>query len=113
MPARSWPTWSMAREGCGCGMKTKVCGSFVMQAVAPLSPEFRFVFITTLAWLMLEASASAAPPEEPLDPVVEAPEQTPLISSGTPAQNCQWPTVVVLDDGKAMCSGTLVHPQIV
>jgi hypothetical protein len=81
-----------------------------MQAAAPLS--HRLLSTATAAWLMLEASASASPGEQ-LDLVIESPEQPPLISSGTPAHNCQWPTTVMLDDGEEMCSGTLVHPQIV
>jgi MYXO-CTERM domain-containing protein len=47
------------------------------------------------------------------EPELEAPEQTPLISDGTPAQNCQWPTTVLLFNNGASCSGTLIHPQIV
>ena len=77
-----------------------------------MSSKFRLAFTATLAWLMLEATATASPGEQ-LDPVIESPEQSPLISSGTPAHNCQWPAAVMLDDGKEMCSGTLVHPQIV
>jgi MYXO-CTERM domain-containing protein len=53
--------------------------------------------------------ALAAPPS----PVVESPEQTPLISNGTPAENCQWPTTVTLLGLGGLCTGTLVHPQIV
>ena len=47
------------------------------------------------------------------EPEVEAPEQEPLIADGTPAQNCQWPTTVLLFGGGSICTGTLVHPQIV
>ncbi|PRP97408.1 Trypsin [Enhygromyxa salina] len=46
------------------------------------------------------------------EPQVEAPDQDPLISDGTPAQNCQWPTTALLL-ANGLCSGTLIHPQIV
>ncbi|EDM74912.1 putative serine protease [Plesiocystis pacifica SIR-1] len=39
-------------------------------------------------------------------------DQDPLISGGTPAQNCQWPTTTLLFNN-AICTGTLIHPEIV
>jgi secreted trypsin-like serine protease len=71
--------------------------------------DFRLPVLTSLICVGLANTAVAAPPS----PVIEAPEQTPLISNGTPADNCQWPTTVVLSGGGGLCSGTLVHPQIV
>jgi MYXO-CTERM domain-containing protein len=71
--------------------------------------NFRFPVLTTLLCVGFASSALAAPP----GPVVESPEQTPLISNGTPAENCQWPTTVTLFGGGGLCTGTLVHPQIV
>lgn len=49
----------------------------------------------------------------PDGPIVEAPSPEPLISNGAPAMNCQWPTTVALFGGGGLCSGTLVHPEIV
>jgi MYXO-CTERM domain-containing protein len=72
--------------------------------------DFRLpVFASALACAGLGFATVAAAAE----PVVESPDQDPLISAGTPAQNCQWPTTVLLQDSGALCSGTLVHPQIV
>ncbi len=69
----------------------------------------------TLAWVAFQGAAEASPMGEPdpVDPVIESPDQEPLISSGTAAHNCQWPTTVMLYADGALCSGTLVHPQIV
>jgi MYXO-CTERM domain-containing protein len=47
------------------------------------------------------------------EPQVESPPQDPLISGAPAAENCQWPTAVALFGGGALCSGTLVHPEIV
>src|SRR5690606_4812532 len=47
------------------------------------------------------------------EPRVESPDQDPLISGAPAAENCQWPTAVSLYAGGALCSGTLVHPEIV
>ena len=44
---------------------------------------------------------------------IEAPEQDPLISNGTPTQMCQFPTTVLMFSGGATCTGTLIHPRIV
>jgi MYXO-CTERM domain-containing protein len=69
----------------------------------------RLSVLASLVSLGFAGSAMASPP----GPVIESPESTPLISNGTPAQNCQWPTAVALFGGGGLCSGTLVHPQIV
>lgn len=71
--------------------------------------NLRVPVLASLFSIALPGSALASPP----GPVIEAPEQTPLISNGTPAQNCEWPTTVTLLGGGGLCSGTLVHPQIV
>jgi len=47
------------------------------------------------------------------EPSLEAPEDELLISDGTITENCQWPTTVLLQNGGALCSGTLIHPEIV
>jgi len=51
-------------------------------------------------------------PARAAEPPVAAPDQDPLISNAPAAENCQWPTAVALFGG-GLCSGTLVHPQIV
>lgn len=45
-------------------------------------------------------------------PRVDSPDQPPLISGAPATQNCQWPTAVALFTG-GLCTGTLVHPQLV
>jgi V8-like Glu-specific endopeptidase len=37
----------------------------------------------------------------------------PRIYGGQPASVCQWPTAVAMVGGGAICSGTLVHPEVV
>ena len=64
--------------------------------------------LASLALFLLVPTAAKA-----AEPVLEAPESNPLISDGTPAQNCQWPTAVLIFGNNALCTGTLVHPQIV
>jgi MYXO-CTERM domain-containing protein len=56
---------------------------------------------------LLSAPALASQPQ------VESPDQDPLISNAPAAENCQWPTTVALFAGGGLCTGTLVHPQIV
>jgi MYXO-CTERM domain-containing protein len=70
--------------------------------------DFRILGVSALIYVGFTSTATAGQP----GPVIESPEQTPLISSGTPADNCQWPTTVALTGG-GLCTGTLVHPQIV
>jgi MYXO-CTERM domain-containing protein len=72
----------------------------------------RVPVLASLLSIGLAGSAFAGPPGPP-GPVIHSPEQTPLISNGNPAENCQWPTTVLLSGGGGLCSGTLVHPQIV
>lgn len=47
------------------------------------------------------------------EPIIESPDQEPLIANGTTAENCQWPTTVLLQNSGSLCSGTLIHPEIV
>jgi MYXO-CTERM domain-containing protein len=71
--------------------------------------DLRVPVLASLFSIGFAGSAMAGPPE----PVIASPEQTPLISNGMEAENCQWPTAVLLAGGGGLCSGTLVHPQIV
>ena len=63
----------------------------------------------TAGLIVFFASAAALAAE----PTLEAPGQDPLISNGTPTQMCQFPTTVLMFDGFSICTGTLIHPQIV
>ncbi|PRQ08150.1 trypsin-like serine protease [Enhygromyxa salina] len=69
--------------------------------------HLRILAPALLLLTLLPVGVKAAEPE------VEAPTTDPLISSGTPAQNCQWPTTVLISANGGLCTGTLVHPQIV
>lgn len=61
----------------------------------------------TFALLALEGAALAG------EPLVSGPDQDPLISNGTLAENCQWPSTVLLQANGSICSGTLIHPEII
>lgn len=37
----------------------------------------------------------------------------PRVYGGTPADACQWPTTVAMQGAGSLCTGTLVHPEIV
>ena len=39
--------------------------------------------------------------------------QTPRIFGGTPVEGCAWPTAVAVQNGGSLCTGTLVHPQVI
>ncbi|MFV8752784.1 S1 family peptidase [Nannocystaceae bacterium ST9] len=47
------------------------------------------------------------------EPEIAAPPQHPYIQGGTNAQACQWPTSITIFNGNGLCSGTLIHPQVV
>lgn len=49
----------------------------------------------------------------PLATAATGEEEDPLIYGGSPVEQCQWPTAVAMVKGGALCSGTLVHPQLV
>jgi MYXO-CTERM domain-containing protein len=52
--------------------------------------------------------AAANPPQS-----VDAPDQDPLIANGSPVAMCAWPTAVAVTSGGGLCTGTLIHPQLV
>jgi hypothetical protein len=52
--------------------------------------------------------ALATPPD-----AVEASTQDPLIANGTGVVSCGWPTAVAVTGGGGLCTGTLIHPQLV
>jgi hypothetical protein len=56
-----------------------------------------------LVLLMSPASAFANAPEEP----------QPRINGGADAAPCQWPTTVLLTSNGSLCSGVLIHPELV
>jgi MYXO-CTERM domain-containing protein len=68
-------------------------------AIACLS----FVGIATLS-----SAVSAAPPD-----AIDAPTSDPLIANGTGVGQCAWPTAVAVTSGGGLCTGTLIHPQLV
>src|SRR5690349_6275861 len=40
-------------------------------------------------------------------------DHTPLIANGQPVGECAWPTAVSVESGGGLCTGTLIHPEIV
>lgn len=56
---------------------------------------------------MAPALAEANPPS------VDAPDQDPLIANGSPVAQCAWPTAVAVSSGGGLCTGTLIHPELV
>ncbi|MFV8751995.1 S1 family peptidase [Nannocystaceae bacterium ST9] len=44
---------------------------------------------------------------------IEGPAPTPVIHGGVPAEPCQWPSAVALYENSVLCSGTLIHPEVV
>jgi MYXO-CTERM domain-containing protein len=71
----------------------------------PLAPIACLSFLAALAGSTL---AHAGEPES-----IDAPEQTPLIANGAPVTQCAWPTAVAVTGGGGLCTGTLIHPQLV
>lgn len=47
------------------------------------------------------------------DPEIEAPLENPAIWDGDDTQPCAWPSVVLVTGNTGLCSGTLIHPQVV
>jgi MYXO-CTERM domain-containing protein len=64
-----------------------------------------------LGSLVFLVSATAwAGPGDPDDVGVYTEER---IFNGEPAAPCAWPTTVLIQNGPSLCTGTLVHPQVV
>lgn len=59
------------------------------------------------ATLALPALAHAGQPD-----TLEAPRSDPLIANGSPVGQCAWPSAVAVVGG-GLCTGTLIHPQLV
>jgi MYXO-CTERM domain-containing protein len=53
---------------------------------------------------LIPAVASASEPQ---------PEEDTRIFNGEPVVPCAWPTAVAVSNGGSLCTGTLVHPQVV
>jgi MYXO-CTERM domain-containing protein len=66
------------------------------------------VRLSFLAACLLPSLAAAGSPEG-----VDAPDQDPLIANGSPVGECAWPTAVAVTGGGGLCTGTLIHPQLV
>lgn len=62
-------------------------------------------FVGIATW---SSAVIAAPPN-----AVEAPTRDPLIANGTGVEQCGWPTAVAVTGGGGLCTGTLIHPQLV
>jgi hypothetical protein len=67
--------------------------------------------IRCLSAIFITLAAGPAWAGQPIDEV-ESLETPPLIAFGEPAATCSWPTVVAVV-GPELCTGTLIHPEIV
>ena len=67
----------------------------------------RYACLAFVATSILPALASANPPDQ-----VAPQDQDPLIANGSPVATCAWPTAVAVEGG-GLCTGTLIHPQLV
>jgi hypothetical protein len=47
------------------------------------------------------------------DPEFAVPKPTPHIWQGADTEPCAWPSVVMVTGGGGLCSGTLIHPEVV
>lgn len=61
---------------------------------------FAIASCSSVAW--------ASPPD-----ALDALESDPLIANGSPVVECGWPTAVAVEGGGSLCTGTLIHPQLV
>jgi MYXO-CTERM domain-containing protein len=60
------------------------------------------------ATLLLPATALA---QEPLE--INAEPLAPSIYGGAPSATCGWPTTILVNGGGGLCTGTLIHPELV
>ena len=60
----------------------------------------------------LPAIAGAQEPQAPAADEVAADPLDPKIYGGEPSATCGWPTTVIVQAG-GLCTGTLIHPQVV
>jgi MYXO-CTERM domain-containing protein len=72
-----------------------------LQKLSPLS---------FLAFLLLPVVALAGEPQ--IEPPAQPP-QTPDVWNGDETEPCAWPTVVMVTGGGSLCTGSLIHPQVV
>src|SRR5690554_1905764 len=64
--------------------------------------------LSFLAAVALPGLALAGQPDS-----VDALDQDPLIANGSSVAQCAWPTAVAVTSGGGLCTGTLIHPQLV
>jgi hypothetical protein len=73
----------------------------------------RLVGLGPICLLLLVGQPAAASPGDVVIErgPLEGPD--PTIVGGQAASTCQWPTAVALEGGGSLCTGTLVHPQVI
>lgn len=74
-------------------------------------PSRLMIVCAGVGLLLVRAGEAWASPPEPLHEV-EAPTREPLLSVGEPVVECGWPMVVAVV-GNDVCTGTLIHPELV
>jgi MYXO-CTERM domain-containing protein len=72
--------------------------------------RLRHATVSILAVFLLPTLALAESPDPDLDTGLG---EDPLIWMGTTVGECGWPTTVAVTSGGGLCTGTLVHPQLV
>ncbi len=81
-------------------------------AIAPVTGMLVFPVLTTLIPVLAFAAGGPAPDAR----AVEGPDGPQTIVGGSLADPCQWPSVVAMiedDETPVMCTGSLIHPQVV
>ncbi len=72
----------------------------------------RYRLVVAIAILLaLPTAAQAEGPEGP--DTIEGEPLEPKIYGGEPSATCGWPTTVLVTSNGGLCTGTLVHPQVV
>ncbi|NVB42007.1 trypsin-like serine protease [Pseudenhygromyxa sp. WMMC2535] len=80
---------------------------------SPATTSRHAALALVLASLAVPSIARAGSPEDSQGPTeIEGPEDSQAISNGDLADECAWPTTVAVTGG-GLCSGTLIHPELV
>lgn len=64
-------------------------------------------------WIVAFVAVASAPAMASANPGEVAVYTEERIFGGEPAEPCAWPTTVLVQNGPGICTGTLVHPQVI
>lgn len=68
----------------------------------------RLSLLLCVPMALVSSEARAGGPDS-----IDGEGHTPLIANGSPVGECAWPTAVAVTGGGGLCTGTLIHPEIV